>query len=776
MKTKDEVSVDAELAVKLGLTREEFEDVQKLLGRVPNFTELGLFSAMWSEHCSYKNSRKLFKLFPTQGRQVLVGAGEENSGIVDIGDGFGVSFKIESHNHPSAVEPFEASATGIGGCLRDIFTTGARPVGVLAALRFGNPSSDKVKYLFREVMRGLAHYANTAEVSAVGGDTHFDESYEGNPLVNAFVIGILKREDIVKGTTSSPGKAVYYIGGDTGRDGVGGASFASQEITGETPSSTDAVAIGNPELGKRLREACLELIQKKLIVGMQDMGAAGLICSTCETASRGGTGIEFDVALVPQREKKMTPYEILLSESQERMLAVLKDGKEEEALAILKKWNVTAAKIGVVTSDRMLRVKENGKLVAEVPVKALTENAPLYTREVKEPAYLAQAQKLECEKLPLPKNWNGILLTLLSSPTIASKEAASRQFTFKDPEAVLVGAGSDAAVIAVPGTRKALALSVDCNGRYCYLNPYAGAMMAVAEAARNIVCSGGRPLAITDGLNFGNPMKPENYWQFTKAIEGLSEACRVLNTPVVSGNVSFYNENPKGAVDPTPMVGMVGVIEDAGKRVTQDFKEAGDAIVLLGNKSGRLAGSEYLSVVHKLKQGNPAIDMEFEKAVQTACLEAAEAGLIKSAHDCSEGGLMVCLAESCVTNKERMLGASVDLEVLGAEEFRTDEILFGESPSRIVVTVQSKDLPSLEAIAKKYAVPFYLLGTVGGERLSVHDKNATVISLDLKTLSDLWRQAIPSKLGMAEISGSAASGDLKNLYQDINDYINKHWG
>ncbi|MDD5670064.1 MAG: phosphoribosylformylglycinamidine synthase subunit PurL, partial [Candidatus Omnitrophica bacterium] len=463
MTTDAELKVDASVAEKLGLTREEYGMIQKLLSRDPNFTELGLFSAMWSEHCSYKNSKKLFKLFPTKGKRVLVGAGEENTGIVDIGDGMGIAFKIESHNHPSAVEPFEASATGIGGCLRDIFTMGAKPVAVLGALRFGSLESERVKYLFKEVIRGLAHYANTAEINAVGGETYFDESYEGNPLVNAFVVGIVEQKKIVHGTTASAGKSVYYIGGDTGRDGVGGASFASQEITEESSSSSGAVAIGNPELGKRLREACLELIDKGLVAGMQDMGAAGLICSTCETAARGNTGIEFDVALIPQREAKMTPYEILLSESQERMLAILKEGKEDEAIGILKKWGVPVAKIGSVTMDGIVRVRENGKVVAEVPAKALTENAPLYDRPAQEPAYLKESQRLEIEKIAEPENCSAVLLTLLDTPTIASKEAAYRSFTFQDKDTVLVGAGSDAAVISVKGTRKALAISVDCN-------------------------------------------------------------------------------------------------------------------------------------------------------------------------------------------------------------------------------------------------------------------------------------------------------------------------
>lgn len=746
MDSKTDITVDVALAEEMGLSAEEFSEIKKILGRVPNVTELGLFSAMWSEHCSYKNSRKLFRLFPTQGKQVVIGAGEENSGVVDIGDGLGVAFKIESHNHPSAVEPFEASATGIGGCLRDIFTVGARPVAVLGALRFGSLENERVKFLFKEVIRGLAHYANTAEVNAVGGDTYFDESYEGNPLVNAFVVGIVNKKNIVKGTTAGAGSAVYYIGGATGRDGVGGASFASQEITEESSSHTGAIAIGDPELGKRLREACLELIEKGLVVGMQDMGAAGLICSSCETASRGGTGIEIDVSLIPQREKGMTPYEILLSESQERMLAILKEGKEQEAMAILKKWDVSAVRVGIVTHDKMVRIKEKGVVAAEVPATALTEQAPLYERETKEPTYLKDVQYLVPEDLPEPHNYNAILLQLLDSPTIASKEFAYKNFTTPNKDSVAVGAGSDAAVVHVSGTKKALAISVDCNGRYCYLNPYTGAMIAVAEAARNIVCAGGRPLAITDGLNFGNPMKPENYWQFQKCIEGLSDACRVLNTPVISGNVSFYNENPKGAIDPTPMVGMVGLIEDVEKLVTQDFKNENDVIMLLGPSTGDLAGSEYLHLVHKQKRGNPCIDMKMEKAVQETCLEAIQTGIIESAHDCSEGGMAVCLAESCMSNEACLLGAVIELHDLEIDRFRMDEILFGEAHSRIVVSVKNDNLSVLEQIAQKHCIPIYPLGIVGGDRLIVANNGNESINLPLTTLRATWKNAIPSRL------------------------------
>ncbi len=741
MTIKAEVNV--KLSEEMGLTENEFNEIKKLLGREPNFTELGVFSAMWSEHCSYKNSRKLFSLFPTKGKHVLVGAGEENSGIIDIGDGLGVAFKIESHNHPSAVEPFEASATGIGGCLRDIFTTGARPVAGLGALRFGSLDNEKVKFLFKEVIRGLAHYANTAETNAVGGDTYFDESYEGNPLVNAFVVGIVKNKDIIRGAASGVGNPVYYIGGDTGRDGVGGASFASKEITEESASLKNAIAIGNAELGKRLREACLELIEKGLVAGMQDMGAAGLTCSSCETATRSGTGIEIDVTLVPQREKGMTPYEILLSESQERMLSILKSGKEEEALSILKKWDINAVRIGKVTDDKIMRVKENGVTVCEIPALALTEKAPIYERETKEPSYIKETRDLDYSSLREPEDLNKAMLKLLDSPTIASKESAYGKFTFVDSDDVVVGAGSDAAVIKVKGTQKALAISVDCNARYCYLNPYNGAMMAVAEAARNIICGGGRPLAITDGLNFGNPMKPENYWQFKKCIEGLSDACKALNTPVISGNVSFYNENPKGAVDPTPLVGMVGLINDVAKHITQDFKNAGDIIVLLGKNVDDLSGSEYLYQLHNLKKGDPQIDMELEKEVQQACLEAIESGIINSAHDCSEGGLAVTLCESCIANKDQMLGASISLD----NNLRKDAILFGEAPSRIVVSVEKDDLAALENIAKKHSIPYKLLGKVGGEKLTIQCGQTTAIDLSLTILSDTWRNAIPLRLG-----------------------------
>jgi len=488
------------------------------------------------------------------------------------------------------------------------------------------------------------------------------------------------------------------------------------------------------------------LIGKKLVVGMQDMGAAGLTCSCCETASRSKTGIEIDVALVPQREKGMTPYEILLSESQERMLAILEAGKEEAALAILSRWDINAVKIGNVTDDGIMRVKENGVVVAEVPAETLTEQAPLYDRETREPAYLKETRNLSLESINEPDDCNKVLLQLLDLPTIASKESAYKKFTYVKENEVLTGAGSDAAVVKIEGTNKALAISVDCNGRFCYLNPYNGAMMAVAEAARNVVCAGGKPLAITDGLNFGNPMKPENYWQFQKCIEGLSEACKVLGTPVISGNASFYNENPKGAVDPTPMVGMVGLIEDVEKRVTQDFKNEDDVIVLLGENKGSLAGSEYLYHVHNLKKGDPQIDIKAEKAVQEACLEMIQAGIVRSAHDCSEGGLAVCLSESCVTAAGHMIGAVVELDEIKGADMRLDDVLFGEAPSRIVVSVKADDLQELEQIANKHSIPCHKLGKVCGKQLTIKNDNREVIDLPVTELSDTWKNAIPARV------------------------------
>ncbi|MDD2680353.1 MAG: phosphoribosylformylglycinamidine synthase subunit PurL, partial [Candidatus Omnitrophica bacterium] len=640
----NDIAVTKEVIEKEGLTMDEYNMIKKRLGREINYTELGLFSAMWSEHCSYKNSKPVLKLFPTKGKQVIQGPGE-NAGVVDIGDGLGVAFKIESHNHPSAVEPYAASATGGGGCIRDIFTMGARPIGLLDSLRLGKLDKEKVKFLFKNIIRGFTDYANAVKVPVLGGEIYFDESYEGNPLVNAMTVGVLKNKEIVKARATGVGNLVLIVGGPTGRDGVAGAAFASAGLSEDAAKKSSAVAIGDPKMGKILREACLELIKKKLALGMQDMGAAGLICSTAETSYKSGTGIEIEIALVPRKEEGMNAYEVMLSESQERMLVIVEKDKLDAVKKIFDKWHVPADIIGKVTDDGMVRVRENGIVVAEVPAAALVE-APVYYRKATRPKYLAKVNKLNLSSIKEPKNYNAALLKLLSNPTIASKGWVFKHGDPKVGKNVLLGPGSDAGVAAVPGSKKAVAAVCDCNSTYCYLDPFKGGEIAVAEAARNLVCSGASPLAITDGVNYGNPKNPEVFWQFKQTALGISSACRALNTPVVSGNVSFNNENPKGSVDPTLIVGMVGLIKDRAKIIKQYFKNSGDVILLLGKNKEELGGSEYLKTLYNLKKGKcPAIDLKLEKSVQKTALEAIAKGLVQSAHDCSEGGLAVSLAE-----------------------------------------------------------------------------------------------------------------------------------
>ena len=730
--------VSEQIAEDLGLSKEEFGRIKELLGRVPNFTELSVFSAMWSEHCSYKNSKKMLELLPKQGSQVLVKAGEENSGVVDIGDGLGVAFKIESHNHPSAVEPFEAAATGIGGCLRDIFTMGARPLAGLASLRFGELESKKAKWLLKEVIRGLAHYGNAVGIPSLGGEIHFDKTYDTNPLVNAFVLGIVQHKNIKRGRASGAGNLVYYLGGQTGRDGVGGAAFASQEIDEAAESKKSAVAIGDPEMGKKLAQACLEIVEKGCVIGIQDMGAAGLTCSCCETASRAGSGIEIDLALIPQREENMLPFEILLSESQERMLVILDKQKEKDALEILQKWQVPAVKIGKVTTDGIMRVKDKGEVVCEVPARALTEQAPVYEREEKEPTYLNQVRQFKTDEISEPVDYNDILLRLLASSSIASKEWAYEQYEPDKQQRVIIPAGSDAGVIKVEGTNKAVAATVNCQGRYCYLNPFAGAMIAVAESARKLICVGARLLGVTDGLNFGNPMKPENYWVFHKCIQGISSACKQLALPVVSGNVSFYNENPKGAIDPTPIIGMVGVIDNIQNVMFQYFTNQGDCIILLGISKEELGGSEYLKQIYNLKSGDaPCLDLELEKAVQATTLEAINNGLINSAQSCSEGGLAVALVKCCISNKQKSIGAVIDNLSFSA---RNDTILFGESQSRIVLSCSQESAEQIKNIAQKNKTPFQIIGRTGGKELKILREKKGLINLPLEQLSEKWRE------------------------------------
>ncbi|UCG35059.1 MAG: phosphoribosylformylglycinamidine synthase subunit PurL [Candidatus Omnitrophota bacterium] len=728
MKTE---KTNKELAQEVGLNSSEYEKIKELLKREPNYTELGMFSAMWSEHCSYKNSKKVLRLLPKEGKKVFVGVGE-NSGAVSVSDDYAVVFKIESHNHPSAIEPYEASATGGGGCIRDIFTMGAQPLFLLSSLRFGLMDDERTKFLFKEVGRGFTDYANEVGLPALAGEVYFDDSYQGNPLVNAMVVGLLKKEDLIKARAEGVGSLVIIAGGPTGRDGVEGASFASAGLDESALEKKSAVAIGDPKIGKILREACLELAEKKLIVGMQDMGAAGLVCSTSETAYKAGTGIEIDIASVPRKEEGMIPYEIMLSESQERMLLIVTPQNFDKVKDILNKWKVDFSLIGNVTDDGILRVKENGNVVAEVPARFLTE-APEYKREVKEPKYLEQTQKLDLKEVKEPQDYNQVLLKLLSHPTLASKEWIAKKVNPTLTKDSCLPLGNDAGVYCVSQINKAIAATADGNGLYCYLNPFLGGEIAVAEAARNLVCCGAEPLGITDGLNFGDPYNPEIYWQFERVVSGISEACKFFDIPVVSGNVSFNNENPRGAIYPTPIIGMVGVVDDV-KRVTScDFKNEGDLIFLLGENKEELGGSQYLNIIHKMKKGNPpGLDLQQERNVQGAALEMIKEGLVASAHDCSEGGLALALAECCILGKS---GAIINL----SESMRDDALLFGETQSRIIVSASSQNRGKIEQICKKLNVKFNLIGEVKGDSLKINER----INVKVDDLSKTHKQAIP---------------------------------
>ena len=768
---KTDVAITPEIIAKHGITEEEYERTKKILGREPNITELGIFSVMWSEHCSYKNSRPELKKFPREAPFILVKAGEENAGIVDIGDGWAIAFKIESHNHPSAVEPFQGAATGVGGIIRDIFTMGARPILNMNSLRFGpidtSPCGSGLpaatgrdknvapttsgeisqnRRLFAGVVAGIAHYGNCIGIPTVGGEVYFDECYNGNPIVNALSLGVLRHDQIKRGKAAGVGNPVIYVGSATGRDGLAGAAFASRELTEESQQDRPAVQVGDPFMEKLLLEACLEVMRTNgLVVGIQDMGAAGLTCSTCETASRGGTGNEIDLNLVPKRESGMTPYEIMLSESQERMLLIAQKGREKEVEGIFEKWDLHGVTIGRVTDDGKMRVKAGGKVVAEIPAKPLAEDAPVYHRVAKQPEWEIRNSKFEIRNVIEPKNCHDTLLALLGSPSIASKNWVYRQYDHMVQDGTVVAPGSDAAVVrinlsrpdlGVPGAKgeKYIAFTTDCNATYCYLDPFEGGKIAVAEAARNLVCSGARPLAITDNLNFGNPMKPEVFWQFRRCVEGISEACNVFGTPVTGGNVSFYNESPAGAIDPTPTIGMLGLIDDPKHITTQWFKHAGDVIVLLGEIGDELGGSEYLKRIHGLKTGRPPrMDLAVAKRISDYTLEIIGKGWVKSAHDCSEGGLAVALAECCVSNGDAMVGANVDL---GVFDSRLDAILFGETQSRIIVSCAPE---YLERILNA-AVPITVLGTTGGGALKIKTSRDSW-SWELLPLRDAWWNA-----------------------------------
>ncbi len=739
-----EPAITPALIAKHGLTPEEYARIETILGRAPNFTELGVFSVMWSEHCSYKNSRPELRKFPTEGPRVLVKAGEENAGVIDIGDGWGVAFKMESHNHPSAIEPFQGAATGVGGIIRDIFTMGARPVFSLNSLRFGPIQGDTDaarmnRRLFAGVVAGISHYGNCIGVPTIGGEIYFDESYQGNPLVNVFCLGVLRHEQIARGAARGVGNPVFYVGAETGRDGLAGAAFASRDLTEESKEDRPAVQVGDPFKEKLLLEACLELLATDAVAGIQDMGAAGLTCSTCETASRGGSGVEIDLDLVPQREPGMTPYEILLSESQERMLIIAKQGREVEVQAVFDKWDLPCARIGAVNDDGMMRVRAGGQTYVEIPARALADEAPVYHRKAK-----AKTPELPLDLATVPEtDPHVVLLTLLAHPTIASKHWVWRQYDHTVRTGTMVAPGSDAAVFYVREAGKILAATSDCNGLYCRLDPREGARIAVAEAARNLTCSGAVPLAVTDNLNFGNPHRPENFWQLRECVEGLAEMCRAFDTPVTGGNVSLYNENPGGAIDPTPTVGMVGLIADEAHVTTQFFKVAGDVILLLGDVGDELGGSQFLAVVHGRKEGlPPRLDATRELALQGALLQLIRAGLIRSAHDCSEGGLAVAVAECCMSGPEPV-GAEVSLDV---PDQRDDVLLFNESQSRVVVSVAASEAAGVLSRLEAAGVPARRLGVVGGTGL-ILNTGATSFSWPVAALHEAWHGSIGRIMG-----------------------------
>ncbi len=854
-----EPAITPELVAKHNLTPEEYKKILEILGRAPSYTELGIFSVMWSEHCSYKNTRPLLKTFPTKSPKILVGAGEENAGIVDIGDDLAIAFKIESHNHPSAVEPFQGAATGVGGIVRDIFTMGARPVCAINSLRFGpitedcglrngdcglaaeqgsqslltsnlrqsattrqaaatqkeehaasvresslpgagnavlspvkseirNPKSEIVnnRRLFAGVVSGIAHYGNCFGIPTIAGEVYFDKSYEGNPLVNAFCLGVLRHSQIARGAARGIGNPVFYVGPATGRDGLAGAAFASQDLTEESAEQQrGAVQVGDPFMEKLVCEACLELLATGAVAGIQDMGAAGLTCSTCETAARAGTGIEIELDKVPQRAPNMSSYEIMLSESQERMLIIVHKGREDEVKRIFDKWDLPWAEVGFVTDTGRMVVRHHGRIVADIPAKKIADDSPVYQREAREPDYLKEVRAFGLGLIPDTGNPGGDLTRLLAWPSIASKNWVYRQYDHMVRDGSVVCPGSDAAVIRIKsdslpnaeggapsGAREAralpefpeklIALTVDCNGAYVYLDPYEGGKSAVVEACRNLACSGAAPLGVTDNLNFGNPLKPELFWQLKESVRGLAEACRAFNVPVTGGNCSLYNQSPAGPIDPTPTVAVAGLIEKAEYVTTQWFKDEGDAIILLGDVvnlndplSG-LGGSAYLQVIHGKKTGTPPpCDLETAKTLHTTLLGLIQSGVVKSAHDCSEGGLAVCLAECCISRligreTPGLIGATVDLSALGAVEekggdkapsLRQDARLFGETQSRVVITCAALDAVKVVERAKLLGVPAMQIGVVGGDELKVKTDSGE-FSAPIYELHDAWWNSI----------------------------------
>jgi phosphoribosylformylglycinamidine synthase II len=743
--------IDAKVIAEHGLSSEEYDRIKAFLGREPNATELGIFSVMWSEHCSYKSSRVHLRTLPTRGPQVLQGPGE-NAGAIDIGDGLAAVFKIESHNHPSFIEPYQGAATGVGGIIRDIFTMGARPIALLDSLRFGSLDAPGTPRLLEGVVAGIAGYGNSIGIPTVGGEIAFEPCYAGNPLVNVFCLGIAGATDIIKGVASGVGNAVYYVGAKTGRDGIHGATMASAEFDERSAEKRPAVQVGDPFMEKLLLEACLEVMKTDALIGIQDMGAAGLTCSTAEMGARGGAGVEIDVSLVPQRETGMTPYEIMLSESQERMLLVARRGREAEIERIFEKWDLHAVKIGEVTSDGMLRVRERGTVVAEIPNRALTDEAPLYHRPMQEPEYLKEAQTLDLRAAAadLSRGRSGTLDpreafgALLAAPAIASKRWVYRQYDHMVRTNTINLPGMGAGVVRIKGTDRALAMSLDGNGRYCYLDPRRGAALAVAEAARNVACTGARPLGATNCLNFGNPERPAIMWQFARAVEGIGDACRELGVPITGGNVSLYNETDGSAIYPTPVIGVVGLLEHADRVVGSRFRESGDAIILLGEGRGELGASEYLKTIFGLVRGMPpALDLAAERTLQSLLVTLANERLIRSAHDCSDGGLAVTIAESSFETNG--IGAEVSIaSVAVADDQRLNDAaaLFGESASRVIVSVAPDDATAVLERAAAAGVPARVIGQTGGNRLRLAVGGRILIDESVDSAERVWSSAL----------------------------------
>jgi phosphoribosylformylglycinamidine synthase len=733
--------IDQAVLERHGIKPDEYERILQLLGREPNLLELGLFSVMWSEHCSYKSSRVHLKTLPTTGPRVVQGPGE-NAGAVDIGDGLCAVFKIESHNHPSFIEPYQGAATGVGGIIRDIFTMGARPVALLNALRFGSLDTPLARRIFEGVVAGIGGYGNSIGIPTIAGEISFDRRYAGNPLVNVLCLGLASVDEIVKGAAKGVGNPVFYVGAKTGRDGIHGATMASAEFDETSAEKRPAVQVGDPFMEKLLMEACLEVMRTGAVVGIQDMGAAGLTCATSEMSSRGGTGMDVDVTLVPQRETGMVPYEIMLSESQERMLLVVEQGREREVEDVFEKWDLHAERVGTVTSSGRVCIFENGVLVGDVPARALTDEAPLYRRPSQEPEWQREVQQLDFGRLRAPLDPAQAFEALLGSPVIASKRWAYRQYDHTVGTNTVALPGTSAGIVRVKGTTRALAVSVDGNGRYCYLDPYRGAMLAVAESARNVACTGAEPIGATNNLNFGNPERPEIMWQLAECVRGIGDACRFLEVPITGGNVSLYNETEGEAIYPTPVLGVVGLIEDTSRIVTRLFRSPGAAVVVLGDNHGELGGSEYLARVHDTVCGPaPRLDLGRERALQRLIVRAVREGVVESAHDCAEGGLAVALAECSF---DTPFGVRADVPSAGdvPASFRVHASLFGESASRVVVSVRREQLERLRILAEESGVPAHVIGETGTERITLMVDGAAVVDVAKKDAETIWATAI----------------------------------